>query len=129
MKYPDFWGAFLNGMPLGTLFAGFLFSLIGIVLWSLIKSGDKDPSKKTFWANDLKRFVTSFLTSAIITFFTIRFFKQITNASSELLMGYCVIVGMTIDILVLKIRKWREAVAKKIEAIEAFGDKKSDAQG
>jgi len=47
----------------------------------------------------------SALTTIIVIFLSIRFFKELTGASNEFLMLYCVGVGLGIDIAVAKLKK------------------------
>jgi len=113
-KYPDFWAAFLNGLPLGVLFAGFAFSIIGVTLNALLKTTKRNPTSertpldfswKFFWSDNFIRLLQSALTTIIVIFLSIRFFKELTGASNEFLMLYCVGVGLGIDIAVAKLKK------------------------
>lgn len=114
MKYPDFWGAFLNGMPLGILFAAFLFALIGVCLRALLITAKRDPLKegspvefswKFFFSDNVKRFIKSGVTTIIVIFLSIRFFKELTGAGDELLMLYSLGVGLGIDKAIDALRK------------------------
>lgn len=114
MKYPDFWGAFLNGMPLGILFAAFLFALIGVWLRALLTTAKRDPLKdrspvefswKFFFNDNVKRFVKSGVTTLIVIFLSIRFFKELTGTGDELLMLYSLGVGFGIDKAIDALRK------------------------
>ena len=106
VKYSDFWAAFLNGMPLGVLFAGFVFALLGIMLNALLKSNKRDPmtestpvqfSWKFFWNDNVKRLLKSAATTIIVVFLSIRFFKELTGVGDAISMLYCFGVGFGID--------------------------------
>jgi len=106
MKYPDFWGAFLNGMPLGVLFAGFVFALLGVWLRSLLTVAKRDPLKKNsptefswrfFWNDNVKRFIKSGVTTLIVIFLSLRFFKELTGVGNEMSMLYSFGIGFAID--------------------------------
>lgn len=114
IKYPDFWAAFLNGMPLGVLFAGFLFAIIGVALNALLKTTKRDPlSERTptefswnfFWNDNVKRLLKSAATTIIVIFLSIRFFKELTGAGSEVLMLYSFGIGFGIDKAIWALRK------------------------
>lgn len=114
MKYPEFWAAFLNGIPLGVLFAGFVFSFIGVLLNALLKTAKRDPltehtpvqfSWGFFWADNVKRFLKSALTTIIVIFISLRFFKELTGSGTELSMLYCFGVGFGIDMAIMAIKK------------------------
>lgn len=113
IKYPEFWAAFLNGMPLGVLFAGFLFAIIGVSLNALLKTTKRDPlSERTptdfswrfFWNDNVKRLLKSAATTILVIFVSLRFFKELTGAGSELSMFYCLGVGFGIDVAITAIR-------------------------
>ena len=106
MKYPDFWAAFLNGMPLGVLFAGFVFALLGVWLRSLLIVAKRDPLKSTspvefswkyFFSDNTKRFIKSGVTTIIVIFLSLRFFKELTGVTNEISMLYSFGVGFAID--------------------------------
>lgn len=111
-KYPDFWAAFLNGMPLGVLFAGFAFALLGVALNALLKAAKRDPmssnspvefSWKFFWNDNVKRFLRSSITTIIVIFLSLRFFREITGVGGEISMLYCFGVGYGIDLAIAKL--------------------------
>lgn len=113
-KYPDFWAAFLNGMPLGVLFAGFVFALLGVLLNALIKASSRNPNSertpvefswKFFWSDNVKRFINSGLTTLIAIFLSLRFFKELTGVEDSISMIYCFGVGFGIDKAVMKLKK------------------------
>lgn len=104
-KYPDFWAAFLNGMPLGTLFAGFLFASLGVLLNALIKGLKRDPmsartpynwSWRFFFNDNTKRLLFSGMITLIVIFLSLRFFNELTG-STEISMLYAFGVGFGID--------------------------------
>ena len=114
VKYPDFWAAFLNGIPLGALVAAFLFSLLGVLLNALLKTAKRDPltdvspvqfSWSFFWNDNVKRFLKSGLTTIIVIFVSIRFFKELTGVGTELSMLYAFGVGFGIDRAIIALRK------------------------
>lgn len=116
-KYPDFWAAFLNGMPLGVLFAGFAFATLGVLLNALLKTTSRDPlSTRTptefswafFWNDNIKRLLKSALTTIIVIFLSLRFFKELTG-SDVISMLYCVGVGFSIDKAIAALRKKTES--------------------
>ena len=113
-KYPDFWAAFLNGMPLGVLFAGFVFALLGVLLNALLKASARNPlsdrtpvefSWKFFWSDNVKRFINSGLTTLIAIFLSLRFFKELTGVEDSISMIYCFGVGFAIDKAVMALKK------------------------
>ena len=113
-KYPDFWAAFLNGMPLGVLFAGFIFALLGVLLNALLKTASRDPmasrtpvefSWKFFWNDNVKRFINSGLTTLVVIFLSLRFFKELTGVEDSISMVYCFGVGFAIDKAVMALKK------------------------
>lgn len=114
IKYPDFWAAFLNGMPLGVLFAGFLFALIGVALNALLKTATRNPNNtnspiefnwKYFWNDNVKRFLKSGITTLLVIFLSLRFFKELTGVSDEISMLYCFGIGFGIDKAIMALRK------------------------
>jgi H+/Cl- antiporter ClcA len=114
VKYPEFWAAFLNGIPIGVLVAGFVFALIGVLLNALLKTAKRDPMTSSspvqfswsfFWNDNLKRFLKSALTTIIVIFVSLRFFKELTGSGTELSMIYCFGVGFGIDMAILAIKK------------------------
>lgn len=113
-KYPDFWASFLNGMPLGVLFAGFVFALLGVLLNALLKTSTRDPlntrtpvefSWKFFWSDNVKRFINSGVTTLIVIFLSLRFFKELTGVQDSVSMIYCFGVGFSIDKAILALKK------------------------
>jgi len=113
-KYPDFWAAFLNGIPLGVLFAGFAFALLGVLLNALLKASSRDPndsrtpmqfSWRFFWSDNVKRFINSGLTTLITIFLSLRFFKELTGLEDSISMIYCFGVGFGIDKAIMKLKK------------------------
>lgn len=113
IKYPDFWAAFLNGIPIGALVAAFAFALLGVLLNALLKTAKRNPltdsspvqfSWSYFWNDNLKRFLKSALTTIIVIFISIRFFKELTGAGNELSMLYAFGVGFGIDLAIIKIK-------------------------
>jgi hypothetical protein len=106
-KYPEFWAAFLNGLPLGTLFAAFAFAIIGLILNSTIKGVKRDPmSSRTpyewswkFWFRDnLPKWGKSIITTVLVIFVSIRFVNELTG--KELSMFYAFSVGFAFDWIV-----------------------------
>jgi len=113
-KYPDFWAAFLNGMPLGVLFAGFAFALLGVLLNALLKASSRDPNDSRtpmqfswgfFWSDNVRRFINSGLTTVIVIFLSLRFFKELTGVQDSVSMIYCFGVGFAIDKAVMALKK------------------------
>ena len=111
-KYPDFRAAFLNGMPLGVLFAGFLFAFLGVTLNALLKAAKRNPmsdkspiefSAKFFWSDNVKRFAISAATTVIVIFLSLRFFRELAGTSGELSMLYCLGVGLGLDAAIAKL--------------------------
>jgi len=116
-KYPDFWAAFLNGMPLGVLFAGFVFALMGVLLNALLKSNNRDPlNSRTpvefswgfFWNDNVRRLLKSALTTVIVIFLSLRFFKELTGGGDAISMLYCFGVGFAIDKAIAALKKKTE---------------------
>jgi hypothetical protein len=131
MKYPDFWAAFLNGMSLGTLFAGFAFALLGVLLNALLKTTKRSPlSERTpidfswqfFWNDNVKRFFKSGLTTIIVIFLSLRFFKELTGGGDAISMLYCFGVGFGLDMAIA-------ALKKKAGIPSLLGDEKTDSNG
>ena len=118
IKYPDFWGAFLNGMPLGVLYAGFAFAVLGIILNALLGTNKRDPmsertpfkfSYRFFFSDNFRRFVKNWLTSIIVIFLSLRFVNELGFAMS---MGYAFIVGFGIDEAVQRLKNYRDKLKK-----------------
>lgn len=114
IKYSEFWAAFLNGIPVGVLIAGFVFAFLGVLLNALLKTAKRDPmtsgspvqfSWKFWWNDNVKRFLKSALTTIIVIFISLRFFKELTGAGSELSMIYCFSIGFSIDLAIMAIKK------------------------
>lgn len=113
-QYPEFWNAFLAGIPLGVLFAGFVFAIIGVLLNGLLKAATRNPEKvgtpvqwswKTFWSQNLKRFLTSAAITLLVIFVSLRFFKEITGSGTELSMFYSFGIGFGIDKAIIALKK------------------------
>lgn len=113
VKYPDFWAAFLNGIPVGALVAAFVFALLGVLLNALLKTAKRDPltdkspvqfSWSFFWNDNVKRFLKSALITLIVIFVSIRFFKELTGAGNELSMLYAFGVGFGIDRAIIALK-------------------------
>lgn len=113
-KYPDFWAAFLSGMSTGVLMAGFAFALIGVLLNALLKTAKRDPLASNspvefswgyFWNDNVKRFFKSGLTTIIVIFLSLRFFKELTGGGTELSMLYCFGIGFSIDAAIIALKK------------------------
>jgi len=113
-KNPDFWGAFLAGIPVGVLVAGFVFALIGVLLNALLKTAKRDPltasspvefSWSFFWNDNVRRFLKSGLTTLIVIFISLRFFNELTGSGTELSMLYCFGVGFSIDRAIIILSK------------------------
>ena len=113
IKYPDFWAAFLNGIPIGSLVAAFCFALLGVLLNALLKTAKRDPltdvspvqfSWSFFWNDNVKRFLKSGLTTLIVIFVSLRFFKELTGVGTELSMMYAFGIGFSIDRAIVMIK-------------------------
>lgn len=113
-KNPDFWAAFLAGIPIGVLVAGFVFALLGVLLNALLKTAKRDPMTASspvafswtfFWNDNVKRFLKSGLTTLIVIFISLRFFKELVGGGTELSMLYCFGVGFSIDRAIILLSK------------------------
>jgi H+/Cl- antiporter ClcA len=114
VKHPDFWAAFLAGIPVGVLVAGFVFALIGVLLNALLKTAKRDPLSESspvefswefFWNDNVRRFLKSAITTTIVIFISLRFFKELTGSGTELSMLYCFGVGFSIDRAIIMLSK------------------------
>lgn len=103
-KYPDFWAAFLNGLPLGTLFAAFIFALVGLAIRALVIAQYRDPASPrtpqqwswAFWRKDnLPRLLNSAALTILVIFVSIRFVNELTG--KELSMFYALGLGLFFD--------------------------------
>jgi len=115
-KYPDFWAAFLNGMPLGVLYAGFVFALLGVLLNALLGTRKRDPnsprtpfkfSLSFFFSDNTFRLFNNGLTTLIVIFLSMRFVNELTGVAVAS-MGYAFFVGFGIDEAVQRLKKYRD---------------------
>jgi len=111
-KYPQFWAAFLDGMPLGTLFAGFVFALMGVLLNAILKALKRDPNSartpyewswRFFFSDTIQRLILSGVATIIVIFLSLRFFQELTG-STELSMLYAFGVGFGLDKAIAKLQ-------------------------
>lgn len=116
-KNPDFWGALLNGIPLGVLFAGFFFALLGVLLNALLGTKKRDPaSPRTpfkfswgfFFSDNTARLLKNGLTTLIVIFLSLRFVDQLIAGSTGLSMGYAFVVGFGIDEAIQRLKNYRD---------------------
>jgi len=107
-KYPDFWGAFLGGMPIGLLFAGFAFAILGVAFNALIKAlaAEEATTGQAFFRKSWRRILYNTLLTMLVIFVSIRFYRELTPEApnAALSMLYCFGVGYGVDRAIEKLK-------------------------
>jgi Na+/melibiose symporter-like transporter len=110
----DFLKSLLDGLPLGVLLAGMCFGLIGVYYSKITFAAKRNPLKsespvKWDWKYFINDNIIPFLKNSslvILTIFlSIRFVQQFTG--SGITMVYCLGVGLGLDEVIEKIKKFR----------------------
>jgi Mlc titration factor MtfA (ptsG expression regulator) len=109
-----FWEQILGNIPLNTYLAGGVFIAIGILIsWFYkAKQGQRNNintpytfSWKLFLFSKLPRKIMSIIVNILVGFVAMKFTNELLGM--ELTMFLCLVIGITFDVIVVKISKLR----------------------